>query len=274
VTTARALLTTAALALALLTGCTDDGNEPAAADSSPSASSPSAEPARPAPRPEDGRCYALAYDDAVAPTTNRKPVPCSGSFTARTFHVGDLDTLVDGHLLAVDSARVRTQLATECPRRFASYVGGSPEDRRLSMLSTVWFSPTVRQSDAGQSWYRCDVVAVESEGRLAPLSGSLEGVLDTEKGRARYGVCGTAEPGTDGFERVICGEKHAWQAVSTVDLPGSTYPAKAPASVEAACKDAARDRADDALSFDWGYELPTKAQWERDQHYALCWAPS
>ena len=32
--------------------------------------------------------------------------------------------------------------------------------------------------------------------------------------------------------------------------------------------------ADDALSFDWGYEMPTKAQWERDQHYALCWAPS
>ena len=270
----RALLA-AGLGVALLAGCQDDGGKPEADPSSTSAT-PTATPtpAQPAHKPRNDRCYKLAYDDAVAPTTDRRPVPCSGEFTARTFHVGDLDTLVDGHLVAVDSTRVRDQLASTCPEKFAAYVGGDEQTRRLSMLSAVWFSPTVEQSDQGESWFRCDVIAVESEGRLATLKGSLKGALDREDGLATYGICGTAEPGTDGFERVICAEKHSWQAVDTVDIPGKEHPTKAPAAVEDGCKDAARSRADDALSFDWGFELPTKAQWESGRHYALCWAPA
>ena len=245
-------------------------SRPAAAPSP----SPSGRPAKAAPRPKADACYRLAYDDAVAPTSRRKPVPCSGEVTARTFYVGDLDTVVDGHLLAVDSTRVRRQVAADCPRRFTSYVGGDERARRLSMLSTVWFSPTVQQSDAGQSWYRCDAIGVESEGRLATLKGSLKGVLDSDAGLATYGICGTAEPGARGFERVICGSKHTWEAIDAVDVPGSAYPASAPANVEARCKDLARNRADDALNFDWGFELPTRAQWKSGRRYALCWAPS
>jgi hypothetical protein len=248
-------------------------DEPSA-QPAPAAPSPSGRPAKAAPRPKADSCYRLAYGDAVAPTTRRKPVPCSGDVTARTFYVGSLDTVVDGHLLAVDSTRVRRQIAADCPRRFRTYVGGNERARRLSMLSAVWFSPTVRQSDAGQSWYRCDAIAVESEGRLAPLTGSLKGVLGRPAGLATYGVCGTAEPGAAGFERVICGSKHNWEAIDTVDVPGSKAPTTAPAVVEDTCMDKARGRADDALSFEWGFELPTKQQWEDGRRYALCWAPS
>jgi hypothetical protein len=236
--------------------------------------SPSGKPAKAAPRPRAGACYRLAYDDAVAPTSTRRPVSCSGAVTARTFYVGTLDTVVDGHLLAVDSGRVRRQLATDCPRRFTSYVGGDERARRLSMLSTVWFSPTVQQSDSGQTWYRCDAIGVESEGRLATLKGSLKGVLDSDAGLAAYGICGTAEPGAAGFERVICGSRHSWEAIDVVDVPGTAYPAGAPASVESRCKDLARDRADDTLNFEWGFELPTRQQWKDGRRYALCWAPS
>lgn len=265
----------AGLGVALLAGCTDDGDKSEADPTSTSATpSPGAEPARPARKPENDRCYRLKYDDAVAPTTHRKPVPCSGEFTARTFHVGELDTFVDGHLLAVDSARVRDQLAETCPQKFAEHVGGDESSRRLSMLSTVWFSPTVHQSDSGQNWFRCDVIAVESEGHLATLKGSLKGALDREDGLARYGICGTAEPGTKGFDRVICSEKHSWQAVDTVDIPGDAHPRKAPAAVEQGCKEAARSRADDTLDFEWGFELPTKSQWESGRRFALCWAPA
>ena len=28
------------------------------------------------------------------------------------------------------------------------------------MLRTVWFTPSVEESDAGANWYRCDVVAL------------------------------------------------------------------------------------------------------------------
>ena len=251
---------------------TDEPVAEAAPAAAPSPS-PSGKRAKAAPRPRADACYRLAYDDAVAPTSRGKPVPCSGGVTARTFYVGSLDTVVDGHLLAVDSTRVRRQLATDCPRRFTTYVGGDERARRLSMLSTVWFSPTVHQSDSGQSWYRCDAIGVESEGRLATLKGSLKGVLDSDAGLATYGICGTAEPGAPGFERVICGSRHSWQAIDAVDVPGGAYPASAPASVEARCKDLARNRADDALNFEWGFELPTREQWKQGRRYALCWAP-
>jgi hypothetical protein len=272
------LLAAAALALAVALGlaaCTGAGDE-AAPTPEPTTEQPTttASPAPAARKPEDGACYRLAYEDAVAPTTRRRPVPCTGEFTARTFHVGALDTVVDGHLVAVDSARVRRQLARECPRRFADFVGGDEQTRRLSMLSTVWFSPTLEQSDAGQSWFRCDVVAVESEGRLAVLEGGLRGVLDREGGLDAWGICGTAEPGARGFERVICGSKHSWQAISSVDVPGKTLPSSVPAAVEDGCRDTARDRAEDALSFDWGFEMPTKRQWAAGRRYALCWAPA
>lgn len=267
------LVTVGTLAVLLVRQEPDPGDE-ASARPAPVAPEPSGRPVKPAPRPDADGCYRLAYDDAVAPTTRRKPVPCSGTVTARTFYVGSLDTVVDGHLLAVDSRRVRNQLATDCPRRFAAYVGGNERAQRLSMLSTVWFSPTVRQSDAGQSWYRCDVIAVESQGRLATLGGGLKGVLDRAGGLATYGVCGTAEPGAEGFERVICGKEHSWQAIDTVDVPGGAYPASAPSVVEDTCMDLARDRADDSLSFEWGFELPTKQQWQAGRRYALCWAPS
>ena len=267
------LVTLATLVVLLVRQEPDRGAEQSAGPA-PAAPGPSGRPAKPAPRPAADACYRLAYAEAVAPTTRRKPVPCSGKVTARTFHVGSLDTVVDGHLLAVDSRRVRRQLATDCPRRFAAYVGGNRRAQRLSMLSTVWFSPTVRQSDAGQSWYRCDVIAVESQGRLATLGGALKGVLDRPGGLATYGVCGTAKPGAAGFERVICGTEHSWEAIDTVDVPGRDYPAGAPAVVEDTCKDLARDRADDALSFEWGFELPTRQQWRSGRRYALCWAPS
>ncbi|MET1061178.1 MAG: septum formation family protein [Nocardioides sp.] len=249
-------------------------DEPATGPPPAAAPSPSGKPATAAPRPEADSCYRLAYDDALAPTSRNKPVPCTGKVTARTFYVGSLDTVVDGHLLAVDSARVRRQLATDCPRRFTTYVGGNERARRLSMLSTVWFSPSVGQSDAGQSWYRCDVIGVESEGRLATLKGSLKGVLDSDAGLARYGICGTAEPGAPGFKRVICGSRHSWEAVEVVNVPGNAYPTGAPASVEDTCMDRARSRAEDALNFEWGFELPTREQWKSGRRYALCWAPS
>ena len=88
-------------------------------------------------------------------------------------------------------------------------------------------------------------------------------------------MCGTAEPGADGFERVICGRKHSWRAIDTVDVPGRCLPGRgAPAVVEDTCKDLARDRADDPLTFEWGFELPTSSSGRPGSRYALCWAPS
>ncbi|WP_028642278.1 septum formation family protein [Nocardioides sp. URHA0020] len=276
--TAASVLATAALTL-LLAGCSggsDDADAPAGTPSASPTPTPTPSPAAALPKPPgEGACYRLDYAEAVAPTVEVAPTPCKRKHTSKTFAVGALDAVVDGHLLAVDSKRVRNQVAQTCPARFAEHVGGTEDDRRLSMLRSVWFTPTVEQSDAGESWYRCDAVALAGDERLAPLAGPLKDVLDDPDGRDRYAMCGTAEPGTSGFERVICSADHSWRAVATVPFDAGRYPGVG--SVRTAgdgpCKSAGADAADGALDYRWGYEWPTAAQWRAGQTYGLCWVP-
>ena len=39
------------------------------------------------------------------------------------------------------------------------------------------------------------------------------------------------------------------------------------------CQDAARDRAEDPLDYEWGLEGPDEAQWAAGQRFVRCWAP-
>ena len=273
-----ALVASLALSLAALAGCSGDGEEPAAdASSSPATASATPSPTRatPPPRPADRACYALTYDVAVAPTNDSDPVDCAKPHTSMTFAVGRLDTLVDGHLLAVDSDRVQAQVARACPAALPRFLGGDLEALHLSMFRAVWFTPTVEESDAGADWYRCDVIAVAREGRLAPLTGRLAGVLARPEAAAQYGMCGTAEPGTPDFARVICSGPHSWRALRTVPIGGQKYPGVAAVrgAGQQTCEDAGREVASDKLSFKWGYEWPSAEQWEAGQRYGLCWAP-
>ena len=272
-------LAAALVAVLVLGGCTGSDDPEAAPTPSAAAPSPTASPttAQAVPGPEERACYRLTYDDAVAPTSAVPPSSCTRKHTSLTFFVGELDTLVDGHLLAVDSDRVQRQVARDCPRRLGSFVGGSLEQRRLSMLRAVWFSPTVEESDAGANWFRCDVTAVAGEQELAPLTGRLSGALRTSAGRDRYAMCGTAEPGTAGFRRVICAraDQAEWRALRTVTFRPGDYPGeqRVRRAGEGPCEDAGRAAADDPLDFRWGYEWPRPEQWENGQTYGICWAP-
>jgi hypothetical protein len=279
-TPSRVRRITACALAGVLVGCSGGGADDAerrTPEATPSTSATASTPPEP-PRPASGRCYALSYDDAVAPTATRPPVPCGRPHTAQTFHVGTLATVVDGHLLAVDSERARRQVAAECTTRFRRHVGGSTEQRRLSLLKPVWFSPTVEESDSGQAWFRCDVIAVAGAGRLAPLSGQLAGVLDRPAGRDRFGLCSPVGPGARGFRHVLCSDTDAWRAVLTLPLrPGrnGAWPGRTrPAAAETRCADAARRRAADVLNVVWGFEAPTREQWAAGQRYGFCWAPS
>ncbi|MCW2845425.1 MAG: hypothetical protein JWN22_3341 [Nocardioides sp.] len=268
------LLLALAPALAACSGGDDiAGAKPTPSVTTPSTPAPTAAVA--APRPDDRACYRLDFDAAVAPTNETRPADCTRAHTSMTYVVDTLDTVVDGHLLAVDSQRVQAQVARTCPDRLTGFLGGTPDDLHLSMLRAVWFTPTVEESDAGADWYRCDVIAVASDGELAPLTGRLAGVLGRPAARAPYGMCGTAEPGTAAFHRVICSSDHSWRAIRTVDFARRTYPGEsaARAAGQQPCEDAARERASDALNFRWGYEWPTEKQWGAGQTYGLCWIP-
>ena len=122
-TVAAALVAlTAAL---VVTGCQGDSADSEAgsstsgdtASASPSetagataSASPSPTPARAVPAPRNRACYDYRYPAAIAPVTHGHPVPCAKQHTAITYSVGQLDTVVDGHLVSVDSDRVRAQI--------------------------------------------------------------------------------------------------------------------------------------------------------------------
>jgi hypothetical protein len=285
-------------ALVLVSGCTSSPPDPAANRPAPASSAASgtpgtpttsstpapstarsapATPARAPAAPRDGACYRLRFDQLTEPSNGSRPVPCSSRHDAETIHVGRLDTVVAGHAVSVDSDRVLRQLSRECPRHFADHVGGSVEDRRLSRLAVVWFAPTLAQGDRGADWFRCDVVALAGGEDLLtlPAPRRLAKVLD-RPGGAAYGLCGTASPGDPAFARVICARRHSWRAVATIPLADvRTYPGQR--SVRRAGEQTCRDRvgadAEDPLKFEYGWEWPTRQQWQRGQHYGFCWAP-
>lgn len=271
-------LTGPAILVVLLTACTAQ-DAPTTLDPAAGASVgvASVAPAPAAPEaPREGQCYDLTLDQALAATTEDEPISCERGHTARTYLVTEPDRLVEGHLLATDSDRVREQQATECPPALADFLGGGSEAMRLSVLRPVWFTPTLAESDAGASWLRCDVVALDGDGDLLRLEGRLEGVLGTATGRNRWGLCATGAPDDPDSRRVPCAGEHTWRAVEVVDLGGGPYPGEETARGrgQEPCQAAGRARAEDPLDFEWGYEWPTEQQWEAGQRYGRCWVPA
>lgn len=267
-------LAAALLAVTAAAGCSgEEKQEPAAPQTTEATPPPRAGP--PPPAPEEGACYDLSFRQALAPTATERPTACDGPHTSETYAVGTLDTVVDGHLLAVDAERVQAQVADACPEALPAFLGGDAEAQRLSMIRPVWFTPSVAQSDRGADWYRCDVVVVAGAETLAEPTSTLKGALDKQALRDRYAMCGTAAPDAERFERVICAAEHSWRAIQVVPYESRTYPGEdtVRARLEAPCENAGLDAADDPLDYEWGYEYPTKEQWDMGQTYGLCWAP-
>ena len=270
-----------ALALALLVstmlaGCTDPSPTSPSRTPSPTTTSAVAPPSPSAtavPRPAKNGCHLLSYAQAVAPVASGTDVSCRKRHTSQTYKIGRLPLVSEGHLMAVDSPSVQDAVASSCTSLLGAHVGGSPEDLRLSMVQAVWFTPSVEEAAAGADWFRCDVVALATTGRLAALPRSSEGLVGSSD---RFAMCGTASPDAPSHRRVPCAAKHTWVAVASVSLTGKTYPSASAASeqMESACRGAARDRADDPLDFTWSEERPTKEQWDAGQRYGICWAPA
>ncbi len=268
------LITVIAMAAA---GCAPRTGSPSARPSS-DASSRAGAPASPSPEPPPpaGSCHHLDYRAAGQPTASRSATPCNGPHTSVTIAVGHLDQVLDGHLMAIDSHYVQSQLARRCPARLAQYVGGSMQDRRLSSFRAIWFGPSVAQADRGANWFRCDLVAVARNSHLAQLGRHLRGVLDRPGALARYGICGTAPPSSKHFDRVICSRKHSWRAFATIALPRhARYLGKpAAAAADQRCKSVATGRAHGALKYSWSFEWPTRQEWKDGQRFGLCWLPT
>ncbi len=258
---------------AVLAGCTTDAPQ-ARPEARPSTTTAAPPPAPPTPRA--GSCHALSFAEATNPVDSGGTLPCRKPHTSVTFEVGPLDPLVDGHLLAVDSRTVQAQIASSCQDLPGKLLGGDRTAQRLSRFEVVWFSPSLEEADAGANWYRCDVVALASTGKLLPLPARIKGVLDEPGALDRFGTCGNKAPDRPGFARVACAQKHSWRAVDAVDLPrNARYLDKAVTSRgDATCEDVAAARAAGALKYTWSFEWPTEAQWKAGQRHGYCWVPA
>ena len=272
----RALVGCVAAAV-VATGCT--ATEPAAKAPSASSSPAPAEvetetvPPDPGPRPKIGECHDLSFRQALAVVGGTEPVACRRPHTAQTFRVGRLRLETPaGKTRRVDSDAAQRQARTTCLSRLPRHLGVTPRELRLTMAQAVWFTPSRQRAEAGADWFRCDVVAVASPRQLLRLPPQTRGWGDAPV----VAMCATAAPGTPAFRRVGCGAQHAWQAVSTVDIPGRKLPAPSAIAdrMEAPCGDVARTRADDPLDFTWTQESPTREQWATGQRYGICWVPA
>lgn len=272
-TVLRGLAATFAAAL-LLAGCTASPRAPEEAPTSSESSTPTQTVAiDPGPTPEVGQCHALSFRQALAVVGRTEPVACRRAHTAETYFVGRLRLETPaGNIRRVDGDAAQRQARTTCTARLPRHLGVTPRELRLTMAQAVWFTPSARRAEGGADWFRCDVVAVASPGRLLPLPRRTRGWGDAPA----VAMCATAAPGTTAFRRVGCGARHTWVAVSTVDIPGRKLPARAAIAdrMDSPCGDAARARADDPLDFSWSQESPTKEQWEAGQRYGICWVPA
>ncbi|MCL2542716.1 MAG: septum formation family protein [Nocardioidaceae bacterium] len=258
------------LVLMAAAGC-GSGTAPSPSASASKTAAPVRAPAPP-PAPKNAACYRLTMKQEVAPTSSAAATPCSRTHTSETYFVGQLDTQVDGHLVAVDSDRVGAQVASTCRDRLDSFLGGSADDARLSMVHPVWFTPSVGQSDKGANWFRCDAV-VTAGGNLTSRTQSLKGAMKSSKSRDGLSMCGTDAPDAKDFHRVPCAAHHSWRAIAVVPLKKGAYPGvkAAKSAGQTTCQNAAAHAAADPLSYQWGYEYPTKKDWDMDQQYGICW---
>ncbi len=259
------------LAGLLLAGCTGRDGESPSPSASPS-STPSADASSPVPVPKpprEGSCHRLTFDEAVAPTADHDAVKCRRKHTSQTFRVGRLALGAGDDRRTVDSDRAQRQAARACTGQLGRFLGADREALRLSLLATVWFTPTVEEGEAGGRWFRCDVIATAGSRRLLPLPRRIQGALDD------FALCATSEPGHPDSRRIPCSQPHTWEALTTVDLPGTAYPSadRAADTMADTCRASARSAADDPLDFTWSEERPTRAQWKSGQRYGICWVP-
>jgi len=261
-----AVVATTALVLA---GCSSGDEEPTPGPDA--ASSAAAAPKA----PPVGACYRLDVRSALKTTSDKARVPCSSRHTAVTIAVGTVQPVVDGHLLALDSARVQRQIADRCRHQVDAHVGGTTTKQRLSRVQAVWFNPTPDQADRGALWYRCDLVVAAGNRTFAALPSKTRGLLSARGAMNRWGTCGTAAPSSKTFERVLCSAPHSWRARVTTRLPaGTAYLSRGAGKVaDARCRDVAAALFPDSLRLRWAFEWPTRAQWRAGQRYGLCWTP-
>lgn len=121
---------------------------------------------------------------------------------------------------------------------------------------------------------RCDVVAYETDERLAALPRDLNGVLD-DNGGTQLGLCSTTAPQADRAGNVACSQPHTWRAFSVIPLGDGSWPGVGAVRNQGDQRCSAQARTVQGNPDEWryGWRWPTKQQWQAGRTYGYCWVP-
>lgn len=231
---------------------------------------------KPSPPPRSGACYRLSVARAQRPTNGSDPAPCSQPHSAQTYYVGVMPKAVVGSAHTLDTAAIADYVTPRCDSHFVAHVGGSRNMRVLSRLQPVWFVPTRTQFTRGARWFRCDVIGFAAAEALARLPQHSAGVLERRGSLETYGLCSTAAPSRASDHQVMCGRPHTWRALSVIRLGdrGSRWRGKARLSAARQdCKAQVRAHQGYPVRWTYGWQPPTRAQWQDGRRWGYCWSP-
>ncbi|MCG5471487.1 septum formation family protein [Micromonospora sp. LAH09] len=125
--------------------------------------------------PKAGGCHATASDERSPEAYT--PIPCSSKHEAETFLVGRISGAEGAAPKppAADSDGL-WRLYESCDSEAARFLGGEWRESRLAMRT---LTPSATRWEAGERWYRCDLLEMHAVDRWFPnpRANSLRGAL-------------------------------------------------------------------------------------------------
>ncbi|MFG1919941.1 septum formation family protein [Micromonospora sp. NPDC048898] len=125
--------------------------------------------------PEAGVCHAVASDERSPETYT--PIPCSSKHEVETFLVGRFGG-ADADASAPPAAGTEgiRRVYESCDQEAARFLDGEWRESRLAMRVLI---PSAAHWDAGERWYRCDLLEMHAVDLWIPepRSNSLRGAL-------------------------------------------------------------------------------------------------
>lgn len=229
---------------------------PAAATTASATPAPAAEPGSGAPAA--GQCTQLSYAGSLASVARARRVACQRQHTSIVARVAYLRSPVTPRTPVLRRRALGQRL---CAPAYREVLGGTPEDRAVSILTWTLFTPGQADLERGARWVRCDVLA-RSAAVLVPLPATTPLLGSGVPEQLR--VCQSAA-GLD----ISCSQPHTYRVDAVYLASGESYPSGADFTASA------RSRCQELTGRPGGFwQPPSPAGWQAGDRFIRCLSPA